>query len=66
MFNKIPSAAVAFAKLKRERRVGNAEPEPVTAGGVFAARRNSKPVETKAKQVSCFHLSQRGDAVWRG
>lgn len=52
MFNKIPSVAVAFAKLEQERRVGNAEPEPVTAA---ASRYQTelKPVETNAKQVSC-------------
>lgn len=51
MFNKIPSAAVAFANLKRAAS-GNAEPEPVTAA---ASRYQTelKPVETNAKQVSC-------------
>lgn len=52
MFNKIPSAAVAFAKLKQERRVGNAEPEPVTAAA-SRCQTELKPVETNAKQVSC-------------
>lgn len=52
MFNKIPSAAVAFAKLKRASS-GNAEPEPVT-GAASRYQTDLKPVETNAF-----------DPVWR-
>lgn len=65
MFNKIPSAAVAFRQIETGAPSGERRTRAGHGGGV------SLPDWTQTRWDECetsfpFHLTQRGQAVWRG